>query len=280
MVERSPLARLQEAAKHVQQRLDAPPEVGLVLGSGLSDVLERLEGSTRFGFEEIPHFPTSTVAGHAGEVLVGTLAGCRVWAQRGRVHYYEGRSMQDVAFPVRLMKLIGVKTLVITNAAGGINPDYQVGDFVLIRDHINTLPDNPLRGDNIEELGTRFPNLLDAYNEKLRALAQRAASAAHQGKLNEGVYLVAQGPMYETPAEIHAFARWGADLVGMSTVPEVIAARHMGLQVLGISVVTNMAAGLDLKTELSHQEVLETTQRRRGDFAALLLEILKQLSRL
>jgi len=268
---------LQEAADYVKSKLTTPPQVGLVLGSGLSDVLEQLEGGARLGFETIPHFPTSTVVGHAGEVLAGTLAGKVVWAQRGRVHFYEGRAMVDVAFPVRLMKLIGVKTLIITNAAGGVNPDYSVGDFVLIRDHINTLPDNPLRGDNLEAFGPRFPNLLDAYSARLRERAQRASQNAGQGTLHEGVYIVTQGPMYETPAEIQAFARWGADLVGMSTVPEVIAARHAGLEVLGLSVVTNMAAGLGNQTELNHEEVLQTTQRRRGDFAKLVSAILEQL---
>lgn len=272
------LAHLKEAAEFVKTRIDHTPQVGLVLGSGLSDVLDELEGGTRLGFEEIPHFPTSTVVGHAGEVFTGTLAGQRIWAQRGRVHFYEGRSMQDVAFPIRLMKQIGVETLIITNAAGGINRDFQVGDFVLINDHINTLPDNPLRGDNEDALGPRFPNLLDAYSVRLRQLAQTASERAGLGQLHEGVYLVAQGPMYETPAEIRAFERWGADLVGMSTVPEVIAARHVGLEVLGISVVTNMAAGIDTDTELSHEEVLETTQRRREDFAKLLLEILSQMA--
>lgn len=271
------MSRLHEAADFVKGKIEAAPKIGLIMGSGLSDVLDQIEGSQRIGFEEIPHFPTSTVVGHAGEVLTGTLAGQVVWAQKGRVHHYEGRPMSDVAFPVRLMKLIGVEKLIITNAAGGINAAYQVGDFVLINDHINTLPDNPLRGDNIEELGTRFPNLLDAYSARLRGLAQEAAQAAGQGTLHEGVYLVAQGPMYETPAEIRAFANWGADLVGMSTVPEVIASRHMGLEVLGISMVTNKAAGMDDDTELSHDEVLETTERRRGDFAKFLMEVLSRM---
>lgn len=271
------MSRLHEAADFVKGNIEATPKIGLIMGSGLSDVLDQIEGSQRIGFEEIPHFPTSTVVGHAGEVLTGTLAGQAVWAQKGRVHHYEGRPMSDVAFPVRLMKLIGVEKLIITNAAGGINPAYQVGDFVLINDHINTLPDNPLRGDNIEELGTRFPNLLDAYSARLRGLAQEAAQAAGQGALHEGVYLVAQGPMYETSAEIRAFANWGADLVGMSTVPEVIASRHMGLEVLGISMVTNKAAGMDADTELSHDEVLETTERRRGDFAKFLMEVLGKM---
>ncbi len=271
------MSHLQEAANFVKAKVQTPPKIGLVMGSGLSDVLDQIEGSLRIGFEEIPHFPTSTVVGHAGEVLTGTLSGQVVWAQKGRVHHYEGRPMDDVAFPVRLMKLIGVETLIITNAAGGINPAYQVGDFVLINDHINTLPDNPLRGDNLEELGTRFPNLLDAYSARLRGLAQEAAQASGQGTLHEGVYLIAQGPMYETPAEIRAFSNWGADLVGMSTVPEVIAARHMGLEVLGISMVTNKAAGMDAGTELSHDEVLDTTERRRGDFAKFLLETLSRL---
>jgi len=271
------MQQLERAADHVKGQLKGQPKIGLVLGSGLSDALEAIEGGQRFPFEDIPGFPTSTVAGHAGEILTGTLAGQPVWAQRGRVHFYEGRPMSDVAFPTRLMKLIGVEKLFITNAAGGLNPDYRVGDFVLIRDHINTLPDNPLRGDNLEAFGPRFPNLLDAYSQRLRARAQEAAEATGQGPLKQGVYLIAQGPMYETPAEIKAFARWGADLVGMSTVPEVIAARHAGLEVLGMSVVTNMAAGIDTETELTHEEVLETTQRRRGDFAKLLLEILQRM---
>ncbi len=271
------MQQLQRAAEHVQGQLKQKPTIGLVLGSGLSDALDAIEGGQRFPFGDIPGFPTSTVAGHAGEILTGTLAGQPVWAQRGRVHFYEGRPMSDVAFPIRLMKLIGVEKLFITNAAGGLNPDYRVGDFVLIRDHINTLPDNPLRGDNLDALGPRFPNLLDLYSQRLRARAQEAAQAAGQGQLKQGIYLITQGPMYETPAEIQAFARWGADLVGMSTVPEVIAARHAGLEVLGMSVVTNMAAGIDTETELTHEEVLATTQRRRGDFAKLLLEILGRM---
>ena len=274
---RESIARLHEAATAVRAKLKVQPRVGLVLGSGLSDVLDRLESATRFAFSEIPHFPVSTVAGHAGEVLAGALAGKFVWAQRGRVHHYEGHPMSEVAFPIRLMKMLGVQTVILTNAAGGVNPQYRVGDFVLVNDHVNTLPDNPLRGENMEELGPRFPNLLDAYSAALRALAQRAALQAGLGRLHEGVYLVTQGPMYETPAEIRAFAKWGADLVGMSTVPEAIAARHMGMDVLGISVVTNLAAGLDAKAQLSHQEVLDTTQRRRADFAKLLLAVLEAL---
>lgn len=270
------LKRLQEAAAYVEGKLQRAPKTGLILGSGLSGALEQLQDGVRIGFEQIPHFPASTVAGHAGEILSGTLGGQPVWVQRGRVHFYEGRPMHDLAFPVRLMKLLGVETLIITNAAGAINADYQVGDFVLIHDHINTLPDNPLRGDNLEELGPRFPNLLDAYSARLRQVAQSAAQSVGLGKLSEGVYLVTQGPMYETPAEIRAFGKWGADLVGMSTVPEVIVARHMGIEVLGVSMVTNMAAGLDEETSLSHEEVLETTQRRRGDFAKLLLAILQR----
>lgn len=274
---RGSIAQLREACASVQARLQAAPRVGLVLGSGLSDVVDRMEGVERLPFSDIPHFPVSTVQGHAGEVLAGRLAGKQVWAQRGRVHHYEGRTMDDVAFPVRLMKMLGVQTVILTNAAGAINPHYRVGDFVLIADHINTLPDNPLRGENCDELGPRFPNLLDAYGAKLRTLTQAASDRVGLGRLHEGVYVVAQGPMYETPAEIRAFGRWGADLVGMSTVPEAIAARHMGMEVLGISVVTNMAAGLDAKAQLSHQEVLDTTQRRRADFAKLLFAIVESL---
>lgn len=272
---RSELKKLQKAALFVQKRAKISPKIGLVLGSGLSNALGKLEREQRFSWEEIPHFPQPTVVGHAGEWVFGLLEKKSVLISRGRVHFYEGYSMSEIAFPIRVMKLLGIERLILTNAAGAINTELQVGDFVLIRDHINTIPDNPLRGGNIAELGPRFPNLLDAYSARLRALAKEAAQALGL-ELKEGVYIATPGPMYETPAEIEAYKRWGADLVGMSTVPEVIAARHCGLEVLAISVVTNMAAGIGTD-KLTHEEVLEITKRREGDLAKLLRAIVAKL---
>lgn len=272
---RSKLKKLQKAALFVQKRAKIAPTIGLVLGSGLSNALGKLEREQRFSWEKIPHFPRPTVVGHAGEWVFGLLEKKSVLISRGRVHFYEGYSMSEIAFPIRVMKLLGIERVILTNAAGAINTDFTVGDFVLIRDHINTIPDNPLRGGNIAELGPRFPNLLDAYSVRLRALAKEAAQTLGL-ELKEGVYVATPGPMYETPAEIEAYKRWGADLVGMSTVPEVIAARHCGLEVLAISVVTNMAAGIGTD-KLTHEEVLEITKRREGDLTKLLRAIVARL---
>lgn len=270
------LKKLHKAARFLQKRLKVFPKIGLVLGSGLSDALGKLEREQRFSWERIPNFPHATVVGHAGEWVFGILEKKSVLISRGRVHFYEGYAMHEIAFPVRLMKLLGTERLILTNAAGAINTDFKVGDFVLIRDHINTIPDNPLRGENISALGPRFPNLLDAYSLRLRALAKEAAQSLGF-ELCEGVYVATPGPMYETPAEIEAYKRLGADLVGMSTVPEVITARHCGLEVLAISVVTNMAAGIGTD-KLTHKEVLEITKRREHDLAKLLRAIVARLS--
>ncbi|MCS7275036.1 MAG: purine-nucleoside phosphorylase [Candidatus Bipolaricaulota bacterium] len=269
------LERLQQAARFIRERLTLAPRIAIVLGSGMSEVLKDLEGAERLAWEQIPHFPRATVAGHAGEWIFGYLEKKPILLSRGRVHYYEGYSMAQIAFPIRLMKLLGIERAILTNAAGGINKDYKVGDFVLIRDHINTIPDNPLRGENLSELGPRFPNLLDAYSARWRAQAKEIARELGLG-LHEGVYIATPGPMYETPAEIEAYRRWGADLVGMSTVPEVVAARHCGLEVLAISLVTNLAAGLG-SDKLTHEEVLETTKRRENELARLLRELVKRL---
>lgn len=268
--------KLQEAALFVRERVRLAPQIGLVLGSGMSEALGGLAGEQRIAWREIPHFPRSTVTGHWGEWVWGKLAQKTVLISQGRVHFYEGYTMAQVAFPVRLMKLLGVGTVVLTNAAGAINRDYGVGDFVLVRDHINTIPDNPLRGENISELGPRFPDLSDAYSARLRATAKEAAKSLGFA-LAEGVYIATPGPMYETPAEIEAYRRWGADLVGMSTVPEVLAARHCGLEVLAISLVTNMAAGTGVD-KLSHEEVLEITKRREQVLAPLLREIVGRIA--
>ncbi len=270
------LDRLQKAAEYLKNRIDSLPEIGIILGSGLSPSIEISGQSEVFPPNKIPNFPVASVKGHAGELVFTFLADKNVVLQKGRIHYYEGRSMEEIVFPVRVINLLGVDKLLITNAAGAINTDFRVGDFVLISDHINMIGENPLRGPNIDELGPRFPNLNDAYSLKLREKATKVGK--QEGfKLKEGVYVATPGPMYETPAEIRAYRTLGADLVGMSTVPEVIAARHLGMEVLGISCITNMAAGIEPEAELSHQEVLEITKKRREPFAQLLKLILKSL---
>jgi purine-nucleoside phosphorylase len=268
--------RLQEAARFLKRRFNEAPKVGLILGSGLSNALGRLNSEKRIKFGSVPHFPKPTVAGHAGEYVYGYLEGQWVLIQRGRVHYYEGYEMHEVAFSIRVMKLVGIETVIITNASGGINETYSVGDFVLIKDHINLIPDNPLLGKNIDQLGPRFPNLLDAYSQKLRRSAKQAATRVGLD-IKEGIYCALPGPMYESPAEIQAYKKLGADLVGMSTVPEVIAGKHCGLSLLGISVVTNIAAGLDPSTQLTHEEVLKTMKQREKEFARLIHTIMHEL---
>ncbi len=253
-------------AAHSLGQLGAP-EVAVVLGSGLSDVL-RLEDARTRSFADIPGFPRPTVSGHTGEVTVGKISGRSVLVQRGRVHAYEGRPMSEIVLPVRAYAALGVRTLVITNASGGIAERLSVGDLVLITDHINLLGDNPLRGPNLDDVGPRFPDMTHAYDPELRARAKEVGTELAV-PLEEGVYLATLGPSYETPAEIRAFRALGADLVGMSTVPEVIAARHAGLRVLGISCVTNLAAGVT-EQPLSHEEVIETTRRRAADLGRLL----------
>jgi len=266
------LAHLEEAAKAIKEL--GSPKVAVILGSGLSGIFS-LENERKKSFAEIPGFPKPTVEGHVGEVAVGKLGGKEVLVQRGRIHYYEGYDLSDVVFPVRAYALAGVKILIVTNAAGGIRYGFFPGDLVLISDHINSLGLNPLRGPNIERLGPRFPDMSQAYDPRLRKLAREVA--AELGiTVKEGVYVMAPGPSYETPAEIRAFRAWGADLVGMSTVPEVIAARHAGMRVLGISVVTNFAAGVSEKP-LSHEEVLQVTKEKAAELGRFLCNLIPRL---
>ncbi len=252
------------------------PTVAVVLGSGLGDVLP-LEGERVVAFTEVPGFPSPTAPGHKGEIAVGKLGGTEVLVQRGRLHYYEGYSPEEIVFPVRAYALLGVRVLVLTNASGGIAEGLAPGDLVLIRDHINMLGFNPLRGPNPDELGPRFPDMTHAYDPELREIAHGVAQELGI-ELREGVYLATMGPTYETPAEIKAFRTLGADLVGMSTVPEVIAARHAGLRVLAISCVTNLAAGI-AKHPLSHEEVLEIGRRKAAELGRLLAALLPRLGR-
>lgn len=247
---------------------DFKPEIGLILGSGLGFFADdRIEVVGRLPYGEIEGFPVSTVPGHAGRFVYGTLAGKRVICMQGRFHYYEGYRMSELTLPIRLMHHIGVQTLFVTNAAGGINRDYTPGDFMMLSDHINFLGTNPLIGWQSDE-GVRFPDMTEVYDGALRCNIRNWAKA-HDFELKEGVYLATTGPSFETPAEIRAFAALGADAVGMSTVPEAIVARKFGMRVLGISCITNAAAGIS-KSELSHEEVSETADRVRPQFADLL----------
>ncbi len=266
------MSRVRAAAASIREL--GSPKVAVVLGSGLSGILP-LAKERKKSFAEIPGFPGPTVEGHVGEVAVGTLEGREVLVQRGRIHFYEGYDLPEVVFPVRAYALAGIKVLIVTNAAGGIRFGFFPGDLVLIADHINFLGANPLRGPNFAELGPRFPDMSAAYDPELRKLAREVGTELGLA-LKEGVYLAALGPSYETPAEIRAFRSWGADLVGMSTVPEVLAARHAGLRVLGISVVTNFAAGV-AATPLSHEEVLQVTREKAADLGRFLSALIPRL---
>ena len=270
--------KAQEAARFIARRTKLRPRISLVLGSGLGAFAESLKDATIIPYKEIPHFPVSTAIGHAGRLVVGKCSGVAVVAMQGRAHYYEGYTIQQVVFPVRVLRVFGVKTLLLTNAAGGINRRMRQGGLMLITDHINLQGTNPLLGPNEERFGPRFPDMTEAYSKKLREIARRMARR-QKLRLYEGVYAAVHGPSYETPAEIRALARLGADAVGMSTVPEVIAANHMGMRALGISCVTNMAAGLS-KKKLSHDEVLETGERVGKQFSTFLAALIPELAKI
>jgi purine-nucleoside phosphorylase len=274
-IEEKPLAhglfeRAEEAAGAIRERIAVQPRVAIVLGSGLGSFAERIEQPVSIPYPEIPHFPRPTVEGHNGRLVVGTVAGTPVAVMQGRVHAYEGYSPEEVTFPVRVLGRLGITTLVVTNAAGGVRLDLRQGQLVLLSDHINLTGRNPVAGPNDQRLGPRFFDMTNAYSKRLRLLAHSAAEFA------EGVYLGLSGPSFETPAEIRAFRSLGADLVGMSTVHEVIVARHMGIEVLGISCVTNMAAGI-LEQPINHQEVMETGARAQAQLTSLLVTLLPAL---
>jgi purine-nucleoside phosphorylase len=264
------------AAQFILARISLRPRIGLVLGSGLGGFADSLADATGVPYAEIPAFPQSTVIGHAGRLVVGKTGSVAVAAMQGRVHLYEGYSAQEAAFPIRVFARMGIRAVILTNAAGGINRTYSQGALVLIRDHINLQGTNPLVGANDDRFGVRFPDMTQAYSRAYRKIAR--AEAQKLGiTLHEGVYTGLLGPSYETPAEIEYLRRIGADLVGMSTVAEVIAARHMGMNVLAISCVTNMAAGI-FDRPLSHAEVLETGERVRGTLESLLQAVLPRVA--
>jgi purine-nucleoside phosphorylase len=267
---------LNEAAAYVRSKSSIAPTVGVILGSGLGDVVDAIDVEVAIPYGEIPGARASTVMGHQGRLILGHTKGIPVAVMQGRVHFYEGYEMDEVMFLSRMLGRLGIKKLVVTNAAGGVNTSYKAGDLMLISDHINFMGVNPLRGPNIEDLGLRFPDMTHAYPEELRNIAREVAAGIGL-ELKEGVYLALSGPTYETPAEIRAFRVLGADAVGMSTVPEVIAASHMQIAVLGISCITNMAAGI-LNQKLTHQEVMDTTARVQKQFTALVLGVLERLA--
>lgn len=268
-------SKLDEVRKYIADRVSSKPELGIILGSGLGAFADLVKDKVTISYKDIPHFPVSTVEGHAGQLVFGKVEEREVVIMQGRFHYYEGYTMQEVTFPVRAMQVLGVTGLIVTNAAGGINQEFRPGDLIIIKDHLNMLGDNPLRGSNLSNLGPRFPDLSDAYNSEWR---KRALSIMQEYGIHphEGVYAAMSGPSYETPAEIRHLRVSGADMVGMSTVPEVIVANHGGLKVLGISCVTNMAAGI-LPQKLSHAEVMETAERVEKKFVDFVQGLLRVL---
>lgn len=259
------------AVDKIKKNIQVKPAIGIILGSGLGNLVDEFKDPVSISFGDIPNFPVATVEGHKGEVVAGSLAGVSVLVFSGRVHHYEGYTMQEVCFPVRVMSGIGVETLIITNAAGAVNETYSPGDIVIIADHINLMGDNPLRGT------THFIDMTEAYSRELRAVAHDVADGLGV-KLEEGVYLVLSGPSFESPAEIRMMRIMGADLVGMSTIPEVIVANRLGMKVLGLSMVTNMAAGITGRP-LTHTEVIEATRKAANKFKGLVRGIVERLGK-
>lgn len=272
------LDRIQESARYIRKAisLEGEVKVGVILGSGLGDFTERIEIQARIPYEQIPHFPVSTVEGHHGELIYGTVANKQVLALRGRFHYYEGYSLKEATFPIRVFKALGVECLLLSNASGGLDPEQKIGDLMLIEDHIHHFPDNPLRGKNIDELGPRFPDMSDPYAKELRVLAKQIATQK-EIDLKEGVYLGTSGPTYETPAEYTYFRKIGADAVGMSTTPETIVAVHAGMKVLGISVISDMGVEGQI-VEISHEEVQEVAQAASPKLASIFNDLILQLA--
>jgi purine-nucleoside phosphorylase len=276
------LEQILEAAAFIKLKLaDRKPDIALILGSGLGDLAEQITDPVMISYSEVPHFPISTVAGHAGRFVIGELEGKCVIAMQGRFHYYEGYAMRKVALPVYVMKQLGVSTLVITNAAGGMNRAFEAGDLMLLSDHINMTGDNPLIGANHDELGLRFPDMSEAYSRSYRKLAHKVAQEVINGqgkplKLQEGVYAGISGPAYMTPAELTMLAKLGGDAVGMSTVGEVVAAKHCGMQVLGISCITDMAIGENL-SPLTHEQVMATAEKTKPMFIGLVRAFVREV---
>ncbi len=267
--------KMQEAAMYITSRIgEEPLTIGMVLGSGLGGLADELEDAVAISYKDIPHFPVSTVFGHKGRLVAGTLEGKRVLCMQGRFHYYEGYGMDQVVFPIQVMHALGIEQLLVTNAAGGVNETYKPGQLMLITDHIKMIADSPMRGPNCDSLGERFFDMTNTYDKHLSRLAREEAEKL-EIPLQEGVYMFFAGPSYETPSEVRAARILGADAVGMSTVPEAIAASHMHMKVLGISCITNMASGI-LDQPLSHTEVMETGDLVKEAFTSLVRSVTKE----
>lgn len=270
------LNKIKEGVKYINSCIMHKPEIGIILGSGLGDLANEVNDKITVNYKNVPYMPVSTVAGHVGQFVFGTLDGKQVVMMQGRAHYYEGNSIGDLAIPIYIMKSIGIKYLIVTNAAGGVNTLFKPGDLMVITDHINLAFVNPLIGPNEEEIGPRFPDMSEAYSKELIKVA-KIASQKSGVEVVEGVYTMMTGPTYETPAEIKMLRIFGTDAVGMSTVPETICANHCGIKVLGISCITNMAAGI-LDKPLLHSEVMETSNAVKEKFSKYIKEIIKNIN--
>jgi purine-nucleoside phosphorylase len=269
------LSKIKETAKFLSDKVNGEYEIGIILGTGLGNLANEIEAEFTFSYEEIPNFPVSTVEGHSGKLIFGTLGGKKVVALKGRFHYYEGYSMNEVVFPVRVMKFLGMKKLFVSNASGGVNPDFEIGEIMIINDHINMFGDNPLMGPNLDELGPRFPDMSEPYDLKMIAKAKEIAKA-NNIKVAEGVYLGLSGPTLETPAEYKYVRIAGADTVGMSTVPEVIAARHMGIPCFGFSIITDLGVPGKI-IEMTHEIVQAVAQKAEPKMTLIIKELIKTL---
>lgn len=274
-MEKTMIELIDQTADYIREQVGEMPETAIILGTGLGDLVNQIEIKKELDYHNIPNFPVSTVEGHSGKLIFGNLGGRYIMAMQGRFHYYEGYDMKQVTFPVRVMKAIGVKTLFVSNAAGGMNKEFVVGDVMVITDHINLFPENPLRGKNYEKLGPRFPAMTEPYSSRLIAMADNIA--AKEGiRLMHGVYVGTQGPTFETPAEYEYFRIIGGDAVGMSTVPEVIVANHAGMEVFGVSVITDLG-GKDIKEVPSHEEVQKAAIKAQPVMTRVITEMVSQL---
>lgn len=274
-MEKTYLEKIEEASKYLQSKVNEIPQIAIILGTGLGDLINYIEDTTVIDYKDIPYFPVSTVEGHSGKLIFGVLGGKKVMAMQGRFHYYEGYDMKEVTFPARVMQHLKIKKLFVSNAAGGMNKEFRVGDVMVITDHINLFPENPLRGKNFEELGPRFPAMTEAYSHKMIELADKIAEGKGM-RLMHGVYVGTPGPTFETPAEYEYFRVIGGDAVGMSTVPEVIVANHAGMEVFGVSVITDLG-GKDIKEVPTHEEVQKAALKAQPNMTALITEMLKNL---
>ena len=269
------LDKIRQTASYIREKTDFTPEFGIVLGSGLGGLVNEIEILHALEYSSVPNFPVSTVKGHGGKLILGMLGGKKVIALQGRFHFYEGYTMQEVTFPIRVFKALGISRLILSNAAGGMNPAFHVGDLVIINDHINLMATNPLIGKNIDELGPRFPDMSEPYDPQMIALAKEI-TARHGFRCHTGVYAAVSGPCFETPAEYRYIKAIGADLVGMSTVPEVIAARHGGTPCFAVSIVTDLG-GFETAQKVSHEEVLEVATGAEKKLTAVVKEMLSRL---